>query len=82
MRSNRGVEQELVERITDERVREAFNASLDSNRQIDQHWLDAARAIILWGGIGGSLLCFHTAALSWRTYELASPALEPSTKSD
>ncbi len=62
----------MVERISDEKLREAFRADLEQNRKVDQHWLDFVQAIILGGGIGGSLLSFYAAALSWRSYELAS----------
>ena len=82
MRSARGAEEQMIKRIADRKLSEAFHASLEYNRKIDQHLLNIARAFILSGGIGASLLSFYTAALSWRSYELALATQKPQTSND
>jgi hypothetical protein len=76
MHSSRAVEEKMVKRIADEKLRDAFYASLESNHEIDQSWLKMIRAFLILIGIG-SLLLFYTAALSWRSYELALTASNP-----
>jgi hypothetical protein len=78
LESARESEQKIIERITDEKVRTALSAGSEAEWQSTNHLLDGARAVILGGGIGFAIISFYTAALAWRSYELASTGPEPS----
>jgi hypothetical protein len=69
--THRILDEKMIEKISDEKLREAFYVSLESNREIDQNIIEIARAFI-FVSIGVSILCFSTAVLLWRSYELAS----------
>jgi hypothetical protein len=77
LESARESEQKIIERITDEKVRTALSAGAETEWQGTNHLLDGARAVILGGGIGFAMISFYTAALAWRSYELASTGPEP-----
>lgn len=70
LRNTRILDEKMIERITDERLREAFYVGLESNREIDQNLIDIAR-VFIFICIGVSILCFSSAVLLWRAYELA-----------
>jgi hypothetical protein len=76
LQSTREFELKLIERIADEKVRTALNAGAEAEWEITNHLLDGARAVIL-GGFGFAIISFYTAALAWRSYELASTTPEP-----
>lgn len=81
MHSSRAVEEKMVKRIADQKLRDAFYESLESNHEIDRSWLKMIRAFLILTGTG-SLLLFYTAALSWRSYELALTAYNPHPSCD
>jgi hypothetical protein len=78
LQAARESELKLIEGITEEKVRTALLAGAESEKQATNHLLDGARAVILGGGIGFAIISFYTAALAWRSYELASVAPDPS----
>ena len=69
--TTRALDEKLIERISDEKLRDAFYVGLESNREMDQSLIDICR-VFIFVSIGGSLLFFYTAVLSWRSQELAS----------
>ena len=71
LHTTRILDEKMIEKISDEKLREAFYVGLESNREIDQNLIDIARAFI-FVSIGVSILCFSAAVLLWRSYELAS----------
>lgn len=64
------LDEKMIERISDKKLRDAFYVGLESNREIDQSLLDISRAFIFLVGLGAPLLFFLTAVLLWRSYEL------------
>ena len=66
--SSSELDRKLIERVEDERVR----AALVAGKAGDDQLIGAMRSMILGVGIGGAILSFYTAALSWRCYELVS----------
>lgn len=78
LRSAQNSEQKLIGMVADEEIRSALKEGQAWEQKSTEHLLDAARAVILGGGISFAIISFYTAALAWRSYELASAGPEDS----
>ncbi len=72
MRLSQELDQKLIAKIDDQKIRDALSAGAASDWEGLNLLIEGARAVIIGCGLGFAILSFYTAALSWRAYELAS----------